>query len=274
MGFFSSKEPDIVNLKTEKDINGLIKALGHRNVWVRREAAIALGESGDMRAIEPLVMSLGDFSINHTAIESLVKIGLPAVIPLTEALGGNDELTMMGAIKALSMIGDWRAVEPLVSLLLFLLDDRVKNIRAITEVIDALVLLNDERVIEPLINLLDDDGPGDHAEQALIKIGEPAIIPLIFAFHRESVIAWSHMYRIFASIGQPAVLPLLEAIACDDINIRIGAATSLGYIGDISALEPLLRRYEQIKMDTFDDFLETSAIVKAVENIRLQSKIN
>ena len=53
--FGRSSKPDIRELYSLRDIDGLIQALNHKEVEVKREAADALGKIGDARAIEPLM---------------------------------------------------------------------------------------------------------------------------------------------------------------------------------------------------------------------------
>jgi len=53
-------KPNVEKLKENKDVEGLIKALGHKDHTVRSNAAIALGKIGDKRAVEPLTQALKD----------------------------------------------------------------------------------------------------------------------------------------------------------------------------------------------------------------------
>ena len=58
---FNSFKPDIKKMEKEKDVEGLIEALRHEdNYYVRIDAAKALGEIGDKRAVEPLIQALKD----------------------------------------------------------------------------------------------------------------------------------------------------------------------------------------------------------------------
>ncbi|MEN6516630.1 MAG: HEAT repeat domain-containing protein [Methanospirillum sp.] len=53
--------PDIHVLECRRDVEGLIKALGYeKGPHVRHEAAMALGEIGDARAVEVLIAALTD----------------------------------------------------------------------------------------------------------------------------------------------------------------------------------------------------------------------
>ena len=83
-----SDKLDIKALKEKKDVKGLIKALKYGDSNIRMFAAIALGEIGDERAVEPLILSLKDEEqvVQNEVLKSLVKIGDPAVDTLITAL--------------------------------------------------------------------------------------------------------------------------------------------------------------------------------------------
>ena len=51
-------KPNIEALKKRKNIEGLIKALRNRDTFVQVDAAKALSEMGDPRAVEPLIKAL------------------------------------------------------------------------------------------------------------------------------------------------------------------------------------------------------------------------
>ena len=60
MGIFDRLfKPNVKRLKEEKNVKGLIKALRHKDGYVRRDAAEALGKIGEP-AVEPLIQALKD----------------------------------------------------------------------------------------------------------------------------------------------------------------------------------------------------------------------
>jgi HEAT repeat protein len=78
----SSAEPDIDKLKANRDVKGLIKALGYkkhsgqyRDHEIRWHAARALGALGDPRAARPLIKLLKDDDVNYFAIDALEELG-------------------------------------------------------------------------------------------------------------------------------------------------------------------------------------------------------
>ena len=111
-------------------VDPLIKVLQDKSSTWRRDAAQALGEIGDARAVGPLLVALGEvgesgvdgvfakLSVRGAAARALVGIGDPrAVESLVAALADANESVRKDAVEALGRIGDPRALEPLVAML-------------------------------------------------------------------------------------------------------------------------------------------------------------
>ncbi|MGA7075782.1 MAG: HEAT repeat domain-containing protein [Halobacteriota archaeon] len=100
---------DVQEMKEKRDVDGLIKALGYKkDSGVRRDAAEALGEVGDSRAVEPLVWALNDEDslVRRDAAGTLKKIGdSRAVEPLIRALNDEDTYVRRDAEEALDKLG-------------------------------------------------------------------------------------------------------------------------------------------------------------------------
>lgn len=75
MGIFDRK-PNVEKLREKRDVEGLMKALKHKDINVRLGAAEALGRIGDARAEKPLTEVLKDegFYVQRSAKEALEKI--------------------------------------------------------------------------------------------------------------------------------------------------------------------------------------------------------
>jgi HEAT repeat protein len=159
-------------------VEPLIAALKDKDEYVRKAAAIALGEIGDPRAVEPLTNALqyGGPELRKAAAEALdklgwlpdegangaaywvvknewarcVKIGEPALVPLTAALKDLKEDVRRAAARALGEIGESKAVESLAAAL----NDEDSNVRL--AIADALGKLSDPCALVPLISLLKD----------------------------------------------------------------------------------------------------------------------
>jgi HEAT repeat protein len=209
---------NVEELKSNKDVQGLIQILSIGNLSIRQSAVIALGEIGDERAVEPLIELLKkthqsfnagidfDFNIKFLKIikKALGKIGSPALIPLLNALKDVD------AVGALKKIGS-PAIEPLIQLLNN--ENDVLRRRAV----QTLGLIKDVRAIEPLIQSLMDDDAGVRicAVGALENIGDNS-----------------------------ATLSLCQCLKDNDVNVRHSAAAALGEIGDPRAVDSLIQNLE------------------------------
>ena len=131
-------------------VEPLIQALGDKRAEVRRAAGQALaslgqpvwegrvrgdcgdydrlGDSGDARAVEPLIRALRDEEkdARSKAAAALGRLGDGrAVEPLIQALKDEDELVRNVAATYLGTIGDTRALEPLREAL----NDKDTNVR-------------------------------------------------------------------------------------------------------------------------------------------------
>lgn len=155
----------------------MLKLLGHKDSTVRCGAVDALGKTGDVRAIEPLIDLLGDEDTGFRASYALSKIGIPAVESLLELLDDEDFPHRNGVIDALGEIGDARAIEPLITLL----GNKNRDLRSE----GAMALCKIGRLaVEPLIEQLknEDSIVRIHAAYTLGRIGDArAIEPLILA---------------------------------------------------------------------------------------------
>ena len=102
----------------EEKINRLIRDLRDEDSEIRRNAANALGEIGDPRAVGSLIAVLRDEDrwVRRNAARALGEIGDPgAVESLIVTLGDEDRWVRWGAVRALGEIRDPRAVEPLLA---------------------------------------------------------------------------------------------------------------------------------------------------------------
>jgi len=198
-------KPDVNKMEKRKDVEGLIKALKHRDKNVQKNAIEALGDIGDTRSVKPLIEVLrdedgkvrkeatmalekirapfikalkdGDVFIRMNMAESIVKIGELAVEPLIQALKDENVNVQIKAVESLGKIGDKRAVGPLISLL------ENKDIGG--EAAKALGKIGDKRAVEPLIQALRHGRFPEMAAEALGEIGDLRAA--------EAVIGWLFM---------------------------------------------------------------------------------
>ena len=140
-------------LVMREDVDGLLKELEDKSADARSASAIALGEIGDQRAVEPLIKALGDKSsiVRRPVARALGEIGdKQAVEPLIKALGDKASIVRRHAARALGEMGDKQAVEPLIEAL----GDKDEYVRA--WVAEALGVIGDKRAVEPLEKALED----------------------------------------------------------------------------------------------------------------------
>jgi len=168
---------------------------------------------------------------------------------LIKALKDKNPWLRSGAAEALGKIGDARAVEPLITAL----EDGDSRVQC--KAAEALGEIDDARAVKPLINALDNENifadlsiSSDKrsdvqiaAAEALEKIGEPAVEPLINALGKSSSRSFNwRISDVLEKIGEPAVEPLIDALKDGKWMVRLTAADALGKIGDARAVEPLI----------------------------------
>lgn len=180
---------------------------------VRERAVSELGEAHSPEAVEALIVALRDdpaYLIRSAAARALKNFPEPRVIA-----------ALIEALK-----------------------DRHSKVWA--EASNSLVVLGDSRAIAPLIELLgpDDFGVPGRASAALMNFGAQAVKPLIETCRNSSDAQRDGIVSTLAKLGSVAVRPLAEALASDDPSVRECAAKALGRIGDRAAGVPLLTLLE------------------------------
>jgi len=240
---------------------------------VREDAADVLGKIGDPRAVEPLIISIRDElgcarpnqvhakEIN-TIVTALVKIGIPAVEPLSVAL--RDEKVGEYAATALGQLKDPRAIEPLIAALY---DQKLGGYA-----FKALGQLDDTRAVEPLLGALKSDSPDVRywAAKVLEQLHwQPEVnetgVPYFIALDK---------WDMVVQIGDLAVNPLIVLLQESDPYIRNRAVAALVSIG-ASTIEPLVAalNYEnsllanQNDQDNIDHWARTFTIIEILGKI-------
>lgn len=174
--------------------------------------------------------------------EALVKIGHPTVEPLIAAL--KDRVIVNEAAWALGEIKDQRAVEPLI-ILLKDYDGYVRESAA-----RSLGKIKDPRAVAPLIGRLKYDGYS--AADALSKIGESAVVPLITELKNRNSSVRTRAAEALGKIKDPrAVVSLFAALEDKERDVRYAAGTALtkitGYNFDHYLSEKNQRWWEENK---------------------------
>lgn len=230
-------------------VAALIVVLDHLSAERAASAVYCLGEMGDARALEPLVMQLrhDDYSLRREVIAALYKFGSAAVDPLLAALSDEDAILRAGAALALAPFGDARAVSRLTDLLRADRDSRVRAASAA-----ALGRLGDAVVIEPLTGALADPEPavreaavralglvaGRHGAAASVQGTLGRVLTDDDWGTRQS--AAEMLIALKRDDGSARTL-LITDLEADDPEVRLGAAWSLLEVGDERAVDALAR---------------------------------
>lgn len=267
MGFF---KPNIEKMEAKGDVKGLIMAMWDRDRDIQWQAARALGNVGDARAVEHLIQALKNRRIRNDAALSLGQIGdTRAVEPLIEALKDEYELFRSNAARALGLIGDARAVEPLANIL----SDEDKYVREDAEKALENIKLGGVKRDDPNIKKMEakgdvkglikalkyeDKNARRQAVYALVGIEDARLVePLCQFLQDEDWDVGGTAAKILGNIGDArAVEPLIQALKDEDVHVKSEAAKALGKIEDARAVEPLV---QLLKDDESGDFQQKEA---------------
>jgi HEAT repeat protein len=227
-------------LSDPRAVEPLIQTLGDSNQWVRVVVAEALGQIGDTRAAEALIDALDDPSIwvRRTGVVALGQIADEcAISPLMERLlrppdvQWPEELHRVIA-KALGAIGD-RAIHTLVELL----DDPDTQVNATAA--RALGHMGARQAIGPLSVAIRRDEPWvrSAATQALIQMADVQAIRT--ALHNEE--APAIFWRLLAlQQVDTSILEQVNTLLQDpEEQIRVRAATVLSQLWENGGAKPL-----------------------------------
>lgn len=176
-----------------------------RSTW-HSDVARALGKLGDVRAVQPLINALNRQATLGAAAEALGQLGdIRAIEPIIAQLGRSWPTENEQMALALVKLG----IESLKPLVAALRDGQIRDIREYAAM--ALGLLGDSRAVEPLISAPDDNDTMVYQEaaKALGRIGDRrAITPLISKIERLPMFAIALM-RIGGEEAEQAVYEYL-----------------------------------------------------------------
>jgi HEAT repeat protein len=263
------------NIGDPRATEPMIAMLNRSDQPMRKAVINALGLLGDPRAIEALTAALDDKEqrIRDTAASALgrlgwqptkdthgavywifvgkfdkcIEIGAPACEPLLAYLKVEGGL-YKAAIDALGQLGDARAVEPLIAVMM----GKETYIGVCSAAATALGKLGDRRAVAPLFAAFKDlQNPAHNAAiTALRQLGDPSLVePLIEtlkdrALRRDAA-------RMLGDLGDPRALEPLMALLQDFFaaDVHPAVAYALGKLGDRRAVDLLA---SEINSDTLD----------------------
>ncbi len=238
-----SEKKSVEELKSSGDVEGLIQKLNSSDSYTKAQAAEALGNIKDERAIKPLVYTLKnaeDSNVKEKAAESVAKIGNAneALPPLISALKHEDWKVRYRAAQAIGTLGDPRAAPALTRTL----DDPVKDVRM--NAAWALGEVGDKRGVEPLIKTIKNDESAEvreEAKQAVIKLGTKSVDLLIQKLKDPNAEVRDFAAKALGEIGgargtprslrQKIAIPLIESLKDNSADVRLTTAKSLEGIG-------------------------------------------
>jgi HEAT repeat protein len=213
----------------------LIQALGDKYTKVREAAAAALGRIGDERAAPHLVQAFGDQSVRvrSEAVKALSQIGRAAVPHLSQALDDQRWKVRERAVLALGRIGDPSALPHLVQAL----NDSKNAVR--TAAASALGQLGDKRAVPHLVQALGSKGKSHWwAGQALGRLG--ALPELVQALDDKRWRVREGAVRGLSELEEESIPHLVRALGDSSKQVRKRAASILGQRGDQRAIPYLL----------------------------------
>ena len=197
-------KPNVAAMEKKKDLKGLIKALGYQN----------------------------DPDLPKQAEDVLIKVDAIAVKPLVAALKDKDLEVRRGAVRVLDRMG-WSPSTD---------EERIGYIMAARKW-EELVVAGSSNV-GALIATLNDKDPDvrEHAVNALAKIGQPAVKPLLAALGKSGDPAMrSGAAEALGKIGsEEAVKPLILALKDKKASVRKNVVEALGRIGTPQALKQII----------------------------------
>jgi HEAT repeat protein len=213
----------------------------------RKEIVISLYQIQDRRAIPVFINSLyfrrGDQATEIMAVKAAEALGImkvkkavPHIVRHLRRIIGNraiDNQLKRSFVESLGLIGDKRASKAIVKILETSADEQDFFVNKIAAI--ALERLGDPRTVRPLIRGLFMIGRGatiyQQCRRALVRIGPPAVQPLIKAMKNED----------------PALNEMAQRLDFETINpgiVQEKCARVLGDIGDSSATDELIKLLE------------------------------
>lgn len=133
-------------------VDPLIASLQHEDAWVRQQVAIALGDIGDTKAVDPLKGNLTDWHSSQSVAEALMKLNW-------QPSSDQDSIHLWVAQRNAQQLTDqWDKTQTVL-----LADVSSGNTRAISNALFAFIGLGNAEIIPTLITTLENDGDKEMA---------------------------------------------------------------------------------------------------------------
>lgn len=266
--------------KDPRAFEPLVQLLSHQD-WMICEAALSTLADIGLLSLEPFLTALGDKDLQELAADILAEAGEKVVDPLLHLLNEPNTRKRIGAAMALSYVGNFKAIQPLLQLLLNKQEDSELrswaayalgqyNTKEVIEsltatlmdkseativrekAVRALSLVKNEEVSSLLINTLSDEAEDVRAAatRSLSRIrSEQAQSLLIAALKDASANIREEAVLALGELKSPMVVePLVELLKTEDnSSVLETVAETLGDLGDIRAIEPLIELLNRTK---------------------------
>ena len=208
-------------------VPGLQLALRNNSAQVRMHAAKLLGSIQAETAVPDIVRLLADPNsyVKDTAIDTLNRIGKPAVAPLLEVLDTGARNLIPD--EDIGFATEYRYIASAYIDSLWMKKYRIGTLSA---AIQALGLLKSEDGVESLIDELENEDLQDEALAALVEMRGVAVLPMIDALKNGTDEIRVKVADALGQIGdRRAIVPLIEALDNDPYKeVRALAAVGLG----------------------------------------------
>lgn len=157
----------------KKSVKALIKALKHKDTFVRRKAAISLGHLRDESSINPLINSLKDedSSVRDNAVWALAEMGELTIESLIDAKYSRNNYIRAGAISAIHRMALIDKLANLNRAVIGSLNDEYNVVRRRAIKILGKMNYNDNEATYSLIQALNDEDLFVK-ENALLTLGQ------------------------------------------------------------------------------------------------------
>ena len=237
----------------EEAVTALIEVMGDsrysEDVYsLRAEAADALGELGDRRAVPVLIEALGERykdEVVRSAARALGDIGDREAVPaLVRVLKARLDRFSVDVVEALGKLGDPRAGQALIDTLdRYRYHDSRHTSRVISSTAEALGRLGVVRAIPHLLAQLHQ---GHRREVvavtgALKQLGDTLAVEVTIDLLESAGYDYSERERatqVLGALEDPhAVPPLIRALEEEGPVVRVSAARALGRLRDLRAFE-------------------------------------
>ena len=223
-------------MKREQEVMALVEAIQGADDSERSKAVIALGQSGDQRAVEPLIALLKHENprVRWGAIQALWRLkNLRSLAPLCSALKDEDDYVRRAASYALGQLGDRQAIEPL----LIALQDENAGVRIAASLAFGQI---GAAAVKPLLAFLVKTDYSNEVEHALRAMNDPGVADiLINSLKRED-----SRVRVYAAkllmhfYSEEVITHLKQALTDPDSDVRHYAQVSLDVLSAKDEVEP------------------------------------